>query len=270
MACCRCNRTGRCRNCLCVKNGKPCQGCLPQQLGNCANTVRTQPSQAALTRLSHPPQRSTPESSPGESSPFSYTMSCSSPELLSSPCPSVPNTSVPAETSPCWDAPDKLFELPSFSPAAEPTFTWGSYDSATFIHSLNAIYDEVVHWKLNLFKVPYGKAGKSFVSELARLYKAFATGSALESIAMKAAAVLPILLLQKPSNNSKAKEQSTCLERRLRTWLDGDLDDLLLEGRTLHQRIPKSYPRDNQKRLAQSFAILMFQGENLGCSSPPY
>ena len=85
----------------------------------------------------------------------SRTLSCSSPELLSSPCPSVPNTSVPAETSPRWDAPDNLFELPSFSPAVEPTFTWGSYDSAAFIHSLNAIYDEVVHWKLNLFKVPY-------------------------------------------------------------------------------------------------------------------
>ena len=47
----------------------------------------------------------------------------------------------------------------------------------------------------------------------------------------------------------------------MRTWLDGDLDDLLLVGRTLQQRIPKSYPRDNQKRLAQSFAHLMFQGK---------
>ena len=27
VACCRCNRSGCCQNCLCVKNGRPCQGC---------------------------------------------------------------------------------------------------------------------------------------------------------------------------------------------------------------------------------------------------
>ena len=62
-------------------------------------------------------------------------------------------------------------------------------------YTLNAAYAEAVHWKMNLFKVPYGKAGKSFVSELARLFKAFATGSALESIGLKAATLMPILLL---------------------------------------------------------------------------
>ena len=47
MACCRCNRTGRCRNCSCVKNGRQCLGCLPQRLGNCINTVQTQPPLSA-------------------------------------------------------------------------------------------------------------------------------------------------------------------------------------------------------------------------------
>ena len=83
------------------------------------------------------------------------------------------------------------------------SFTWGSFDSGTLINSLNAAYDEVVHWKPNFFKDPYGNTGKSFVSELGRLYKAFATGSTMESIAKKAAIVLPILLLQKSSCNSK-------------------------------------------------------------------
>lgn len=59
---------------------------------------------------------------------------------------------------------------------------------------------------MNLFMVPYGKAVKSFVSELARLFKAFATASALESIALKAATLMPILLLQKPVSKSKAKD----------------------------------------------------------------
>ena len=40
---------------------------------------------------------------------------------------------------------------------------------------------------MNLFKVPLGNVGKSFVGELSRLYNAFASGSALESIVLMAA-----------------------------------------------------------------------------------
>ena len=46
MACCRCNRSGRCHNCLCVKDGRACLGCHPQRMGNCVNTVKTSPPQA--------------------------------------------------------------------------------------------------------------------------------------------------------------------------------------------------------------------------------
>ena len=59
---------------------------------------------------------------------------------------------------------------------------------------MNEAYDEVVHWKTNLFLVPFGSVGKSFITEVARLYRAVATSSALESVA-----------LQKPYPKSKAK-----------------------------------------------------------------
>ena len=48
----------------------------------------------------------------------------------------------------------------------------------------------------NSFNIPRGKAGKTFTNELARLFLAFASGSVLESVALKAAIVLPILTLQ--------------------------------------------------------------------------
>ena len=67
---------------------------------------------------------------------------------------------------------------------ADPVFTWGEHDATQFTDTANAAYAEAVHWRMNLFKVPYEKAGKSFVSELARLFKAFATSSALESVAL--------------------------------------------------------------------------------------
>ena len=140
-------------------------------------------------------------------------------------------------------------ELPEFLPAMEPPFIWGPSVSVTFMNSLIAAYSAVVHWRPNLFKVPFGKVGKPFVSELARLFKAFASSSAMESVAMKAAIVLPTLLLQKPSFKSKVKEHSVCLDRRLNTWLNGDLNDLLLEGRTIQQCLPKSQPQNSQKRL---------------------
>ena len=90
---------------------------------------------------------------------------------------------------------------------------------------LATVYMEAILWKINLkvFKVPYGKAGKVVVSEMASLFKAFAIKSALESIAIKAAILLPILALQNPNHQSKMKEHITCLERRLAIWKEGNL-----------------------------------------------
>ena len=46
--------------------------------------------------------------------------------------------------------------------------------------------------------IPSGAQGKRFVGELARLFNAFASESALEVFAIKAAMAMPALLLQKP------------------------------------------------------------------------
>ena len=234
MTCCRCNRTGRCQNCSCVKNGYKCENCLPLRLGNCANTVHTQ--------LGH-----------------------------SAPAPAVSTTSVPASTMnldlDLEPTPNSLTnsdhpELPPFEPLSEPVFSWGEYSSSQFCDALDSVYMEAIHWKINLFKVPYGKAGKAFVSEMASLFKAFATKSALESIAIKAAILLPILALQKPNRQSKVKEHITCLERRLATWREGNILNLLKEGRTIQQRLPNiSAGSARPAQLARSFANLMFQGK---------
>ena len=54
-----------------------------------------------------------------------------------------------------------------------------------------------------MFRVPSGKAGNTFGHELSRLFREYANGSCLESIALKAAMIFPILLLQKPFPSSK-------------------------------------------------------------------
>ena len=96
-------------------------------------------------------------------------------------------------------------DLPQFAELASPTFRWGDVDGETFAHSVVCCYEETVHWRRNLFKVPSGKAGKSFIHELTKLFRAYADGSALESIALKAAMVLPALMLQKPHQKSKPR-----------------------------------------------------------------
>jgi hypothetical protein len=109
--------------------------------------------------------------------------------------------------------------------------------------------------------VPFGKAGRDFVGELSRLYLAFASASALEAIALKATTVLPILLLQKPQRTSKAKEHATCLERRLRSWKEGNLNDLILEGRAIQRRLPETRIPKPSENISRSFANLMFAGK---------
>ncbi len=76
---------------------------------------------------------------------------------------------------------------------------------------------------MNLFLVPFGSNGKRFVAELARLFRSFATCSALESIALKAALkAATALALQ------KAKVHQNCLERRMCSWSDGRKNNLLI------------------------------------------
>ena len=166
---------------------------------------------------------------------------------------SAPGSNIPI---PALDEP--LVVLPSFTSVAEPTFSWGQVDADSFSHSLDASYAEIVHWRKNCFKVPAGNSGKSFVSEVARLFRAFAEKSALESVALKAVTVLAILTLQKPFRSSKTKDHVTCLVRRLALWKDGNLNDLVLEGRSIQKRLPRDRQSSNNQQLARSFSNLMF------------
>ena len=79
---------------------------------------------------------------------------------------------------------------------------------------------------MNIFKLPYGKA---FVSELARLVKSFATGLAI-------------------------KDHVACLERRLKTWQKGDLNELISEGRAVQHCLLWPQSPENSELLARSFA----------------
>ena len=151
-------------------------------------------------------------------------------------------------------------KLPTFLPVAEPRFVWGTMDSISFIHSLDITYHEVTHWVKNSFKVPRSSVGKDFVSEIVKLFRSVGEGLALELIALKTVFVLCILVLQKPSRNSKERDHIRHLEHRLKLWRDGALDELVREGRMIQNHLRnKSFMR-KETQITRSFTKLMFEG----------
>ena len=134
MTCCRCNRTGHCQNCSCIKRGQSCQSCLTQRMGNCVNEVQTRSSTSAATDVPFSPlmQNSVPEAPPHRLL-LPTVMSSASQESLLPPQPPSPvrdisETSVNSNSSSIPRAPVNVAVLPQFTPLADSVFTWGEYD----------------------------------------------------------------------------------------------------------------------------------------------
>ena len=72
--------------------------------------------------------------------------------------------------------------------------TWGSISYESVGDTINGVYDEIVHFRRNIFNVPSGRAGKAFIEELTIWIKQlkFEFGSK----ALKAFMVLPALILK--------------------------------------------------------------------------
>ena len=118
---------------------------------------------------------------------------------------------------------------------------WGNTPYNEFTMQVDKIYEEIVHMRSNIFKIPLGKAGKKYIKELTFWLRQFnSPKSELNSIALKAFMSLPTLILQKPSPKSKAKEHSECTSRRLLLWKNGDLDLLMKEVRHIQKKFISS------------------------------
>lgn len=108
-----------------------------------------------------------------------------------------------------------------------------------------------------------GKRGKPSCENLRACFGHYADGSALKSVALKAAMVMPALFLQKAHPRSKAKDHVLHLKRRLQQWSDGELESLTKEGRNIQHQFtqqPQNRPTSVQKT-AQIFAKLMMEGK---------
>ena len=236
MVCCKCNRFSKCILCACVKAGSKCSNCLPSRVGTCCNLQEDN----SLERVSQPLQTMP-------------TMTAQSPGQEQ--CPSQPQNSPHTSRT---QADNVEWPLPTLE---EPNFMWGDLQGLDFCHKAKEVYNEAVHWRRNLFQVPSGSAGKAFVAELTRLYQAYADGSCLESVALTACSITPILLLQKPSRTSKSRDHTIHLQRRLDLWHKGELHALLTEARCIQKHMGTGSRRMDDDVIARTFRDVVLNGK---------
>jgi len=93
-------------------------------------------------------------------------------------------------------------------------------------------------------------------------FNAYANGSALECVAMKAVMIMPVLLLQKPYHRSKNHENIVHLTRRLAAWCSGDIDTLVQEGRVLQGNFKSRFTHNQrtEDKISQRFSNFMMNG----------
>ena len=109
---------------------------------------------------------------------------------------------------------------PNIPEPVSPSFNDLPTDILEFKNQINDAYDEIVHWKRNIFEVPTSKIGRDFVNELAVWLEHFNAGTIYQCLAVKAFIILPTLLLQKPSAKSKKSEHTALLQKKARTMAE--------------------------------------------------
>ena len=260
--CCRCNASGSCKNCSCRKANRECSNCLPHRRGHCTNApcqAVPLPANTSIRNIANTQTAPTASTEPVFTPQHQHVHNFSpSPEDLTPFVMQQDTLTVSSDQDSNQSHP-----LPGFTAIPTSNFQWGDKDGEYLTQKLDQCYKEVVHWRRNLFKIPSGKAGTSFVREVSRMFQAYAESSALEGIAMKAAMILPALLLQKPHSRSRTKEHVKHLERRLSLWKGGNLDSLLEEGQTIQSRLSRECNSRNtpSDQLSRKFSKFMMEGK---------
>ena len=110
-----------------------------------------------------------------------------------------------------------------------------NFQDYLFYRNLSLAYEKIVYWKKNLFLLPSGLAGKSFIDKISWLMNKWMHESPLKDIGFKAIMVMPSLLLQKPSRKSKSRDHLKSLENQMKLWNAGEMMELLKEGETIQK-----------------------------------
>ena len=152
--------------------------------------------------------------------------------------------------------PDVNDEIPNIP----EKFYWNEVRGSLAEKEISDIYEKIVFWRRNLFMLPNGATGKTFIREITRLMNAWNENSPLKDCAMKAIHIMPAVLLQKPSKSSKSKDHVNALERRLELWKKGEFRKLLNEAEALQSRLPENTGKRDMAAISRKFKELMQKG----------
>ena len=98
---------------------------------------------------------------------------------------------------------------------------------------------------------------------MSKLFKEYANDMMMKGVALKAALVMPALLLQCPHSHSKSKEDTKCLERRLSLWRNGQISELNNKEGSIQCHVGSSRNHKIRKKGRKAFiyAHVMMNGD---------
>ena len=149
---------------------------------------------------------------------------------------------------------------PPDPPETAIDFEWGEHNGEKIIRSITLAYEKIVFWRKNLFLLPTSKSGREYIDETSRLLNEWVHDSPVASIAFKAIMIMPSLLLQKPFKSSKTKDHVKVLERRLELWKNGNIEELVIEGKTIQDNLPIFSSPKKIGEISQKFKKCMQKG----------
>ena len=89
-----------------------------------------------------------------------------------------------------------LANIPNYIPDEPyPKKDWHDMTGLQFTQTIDNVYDEIVHWRKNLYKLPSGTAGRSFISLFTNWLDHFNRGTEFRRIALKVFMILTWFLL---------------------------------------------------------------------------
>ena len=157
--CCRCNGSGRCKACSCVKSGRQCVSCLPARNGHCSNQgTLTSGNLEQTSSTIQDPSDAVSESAINEATTVNLTPLSALPMPLSPRQTSPTTRNLPdAIVHSTRDASNAILDssssaslttvdrtpppsLPAFKPMSCPNCTWGDFSVQEFSNALFFIF----------------------------------------------------------------------------------------------------------------------------------
>ena len=102
-----------------------------------------------------------------------------------------------------------------------------------------------------------------YIKELTRHIESWNEGKQpISQFSLKIAMIMPAILLQKPCKNSKSKQHTEYLAKRLELWFQGNFELLMKEGRAIQEKLKLNSSKfDTPEHTTKVFSKLMLQGK---------